>query len=213
MWSKDNIENPRFVFKRTPGKKYFFECKEKHKFMCRPVKIDLAEVCPMCRTKTESKLFEWLKKNLTFSIESQKRFDWCRNPLTTRYLPFDFYIEDLNLIIELDGGQHFKQVWNWNSPDNQRKSDIYKMSKGLENDISIIRVFQENVWSNANNWEVELKDAIKPYDIPTVIYLGDKYKLHKDDMIKMQYAMNELDFEDDNEFIEVNSSPLKCSDI
>lgn len=43
--------------------------------------------------------------NQDMNIIPQKMFDWCKN---IRCLPFDFCIEDLKLIIELDDRQHFE---------------------------------------------------------------------------------------------------------
>ena len=76
----------------------------------------------MCFNKTEGKLFLWLKKYYQETTREAK-FDWCKSPKTDYYLPFDFYIKELNCIIELDSRQHFKQVLNW-SPHNKYKIAI-----------------------------------------------------------------------------------------
>ena len=41
----------------------------------------------------------------------------------------DFVIEEMNIIIELDGEQHFTQVSNWTSPEIQVEKDKYKINK------------------------------------------------------------------------------------
>ena len=78
--------------------------------------------------KTQQKLKKFLDDNYSHAILVEKRFDWCRdkNPL-----PFDFYIPDLGLLIELDGSQHFKQVSNWQSPEEIQKHDVYKMIQAV----------------------------------------------------------------------------------
>ena len=41
---------------------------------------------------------------LGIEFEQQKKFEGC---VSIRTLPFDFYIEKLNLLIEFDGEQHY----------------------------------------------------------------------------------------------------------
>jgi very-short-patch-repair endonuclease len=41
--------------------------------------------------------------------KKEKTFDDLRSPITNHKLRFDFYIPDLNLIIEYDGKQHFRK--------------------------------------------------------------------------------------------------------
>ena len=56
--------------------------------------------CNTCRHKTEHILFEYLKSKYPTTI-TQFHTNWTRNPETNKYLYYDFYIEDLNVIIEL----------------------------------------------------------------------------------------------------------------
>ena len=72
-------------------------------------------------------------KSHGFVVEYQKKFEWCKNN-SNMYLPFDFYLPELNIIIELDGNQHFFQVNNWNSPEITQATDKMKMK--LANEIS-----------------------------------------------------------------------------
>jgi len=110
---------------------------------------------------------------LTVDIRKQPKFEWCKN---ITYLPFDFLIEEFRLIIELDGRQHFLQVGKWNSPDETQKNDIYKMKCANLHDYSVIRILQEDVWGDKNNWQINLMNCIKEYDVPVNIYIGDKYE-------------------------------------
>jgi very-short-patch-repair endonuclease len=59
---------------------------------------------------------------------------------------FDFVIESLKIIIELDREQHFSQVSNWQSPQDTQTRDIYKMRQALKNDYSIIIILQTDVF-------------------------------------------------------------------
>ena len=75
-------------------------------------------------------------------------------------MPFDFVIEDYKIIIELDGLQHIKQVWNWSSPEKQQERDLFKMKCANENGYSVIRILQEDVYYDNYNWLQELLDNI-----------------------------------------------------
>ena len=125
--------------------------------------------------ETEAKLFEWSKTNHVPNIEREKRFDWCKNIIS---YPFDFCIEQYKLIVELDGGGHFFQVMNWRSFGETQKIDKYKMDCANKNGYSIIRISQLDVWNDKNDWENNLKNAIKKYDVPTNTMIGDIYKDH-----------------------------------
>jgi len=133
--------------------------------------------CPYCaNNKTETKLFEYLTLNYDQKIEMQKKFDWCKNK---RFLPFDICIEDLKLLIELDGPQHFEQISNWMNPILTTHNDKYKMKCANENGYSVIRLLQTDVWTDNNDWKNNLKKSIKKYDTPTNIFFGDCYDNHK----------------------------------
>lgn len=76
--------------------------------------------------------------NVTFV--SQKTFDDCRY---NRKLPFDFYLENYNIIIEYDGEQHFRAVDFFGGEEefNARKQrDAIKTNYCKEHDIRLIRI-------------------------------------------------------------------------
>ena len=92
-----------------------------------------------------------------YTIKRQYKSDWCKNPKTNKYLPYDFVIEDLKIIIELDGPQHFKQIGNWQSPELTNVNDIYKINCANNNGYSIIRILQKDVWHNKYDWLNEIQ--------------------------------------------------------
>ncbi len=56
---------------------------------------------------------------------------------------FDFYIEDLNLIIEYDGFQHFHPVKYWGGEDGLKENkerDLIKNKYCQDNNIKILRI-------------------------------------------------------------------------
>ena len=63
--------------------------------------------CLRCYTEDSmsngERIAESIFKKYNYSYEPQKRFDACRDKYT---LPFDFYLPDYNLIVEIMGEQH-----------------------------------------------------------------------------------------------------------
>jgi very-short-patch-repair endonuclease len=158
-WSEKNELKPRDVF-LSSGNKYFFICEKKHIFDCSLNCILRNIWCPLCVNKTEEKLFQVLIINYP-NIKHQFKANWCKNPITNQYLPFDFVLQTEKIIIELDGTQHFKQVSNWRSPEEQYERDSYKMECANNNGYSVIRITQEDVYDDTFDWYKSLKDSIE----------------------------------------------------
>lgn len=157
-WSKVNNVSPRTVFKYS-AKKYIFDCNICNQtFLSRVADISMGSRCPCIQNKTETQLREWFLKN-KINILSQVKFEWCKNPDSGRKLSYDFLIESLNIIIELDGRQHFEQVSIWQSPELTINNDIYKMKQAIDNDYTVIRLLQNDVWRNKNNWSKKCIDT------------------------------------------------------
>jgi very-short-patch-repair endonuclease len=112
----------------------------------------LSHGCPSCINKTEFKLYTTLQKMYP-TIKRQYKVDWCKNKL---YLPFDFVIEELKIIIELDGEQHFKQISNWTSPEVQIEKDKFKTNCANNNGFSVIRILQNDVLNDSFDWISEI---------------------------------------------------------
>ena len=177
-WSDKNGDvKPRLVFKHS-GNKYWFNCDTcSHQF--NSILNNITGVnswCPICVNKTEKKIYEQLLQSYP-NIISQFRADWCKNQITSRILPFDFVLEEQKIIIELDGPQHFIQVGNWKTPEEQFENDQYKEKCANENGYSIIRIIQEDVWNDRYDWFDELiQNIIKITSEHTIqnIYMGKK---------------------------------------
>ena len=93
------------------------------------------------------------------SIIIQFKQDWCKKILN---LPFDYCIPEHNIIIELDGGQHFKSVPSWSSThEEQFETDKYKEKCANDNGYSMIRIVQEDVWNDKYDWCKELWETIE----------------------------------------------------
>ncbi len=171
-WSDKNTITPRQTL-RGSIKKYLFNCNKcDREFSCAPLSVQYGRWCPYCKNKTEQKLYAWLIERYT-DIGYQIKYNWCINPITNRYLPYDF--EYNNIIIELDGPQHYRQISNWRSPEEQLKIDKYKMQCALNNNKHLIRIAQWIVLNDSEDWENKLSKSIneiKLYNIPSIHYIG-----------------------------------------
>ena len=67
------------------------------------------------------------------------------------------------LIIELDGAQHFVQVSNWKPPLHNQIRDKYKEKKAKQKKLKIVRCIQEDVLMERNNWEEKLMKKLLKY--------------------------------------------------
>jgi very-short-patch-repair endonuclease len=126
--------------------------------------------CRKCVNKTEAKLYE---KIITIypSLQTQFKQEWCKR---IKHLPYDFCIPEYKIIIELDGVQHFTQIMNWSSPEEQFENDKFKEECANQNGYSVIRLLQEDVFYDTYDWVKELCDEIeevKSSEVITNVYL------------------------------------------
>lgn len=183
FWSDKNELTPRQVFKSS-DKKCWFVCEKGHEFQSCLESITSKKCwCPLCVNKTETKLFSWLEEN-NYKFLYQAKFIWCKNK---NCFPYDFLFDDFKLILELDGIQHFKQVGKWTSPEETHERDIFKNKKAIENGYSIIRILQEDIFDDKNDWENKLKKYLHSYDKLNCIFINNK-----DEYDKMREGMEEI---------------------
>lgn len=126
------------------------------------------ETCSKAQSNIEH-LVEIELSRLNIYFETQKRFDGCRNPNTGRMLPFDFYIPEKNMCIEVDGQQHYKPSKFHNMTDEDAEkilvNRIYK--DGLKdeycdkNSIKLIRIPYNAFRRHDNNYKEILYELFK----------------------------------------------------
>tara|TARA_B100001778_G_scaffold307096_1_gene286874 strand:- start:807 stop:1901 length:1095 start_codon:yes stop_codon:yes gene_type:complete len=143
------------------NKKYWFKCdKCSHDFYSVVNQISSGTWCPVCKNKTEKKLFEFLVNEYPNRVKHNIRYNWCKNPNTNCHFPYDFEVFE-KIIIELDGDQHIdREVSNWGSLEEHQERDMYKMEKAINNGKHIIRILQRDVWNDKNDWKEKLKQEI-----------------------------------------------------
>jgi len=132
-------------------------CRKHGEFSIKPGNHIQGQGCPLCINKTEGKLYINLIQFFP-SLQKQFKQQWCKKIF---HLPFDFCIPEYKIIIELDGRQHFQQVRNWSSPQEQQENDKFKEKCANDNGYSVIRLLQEDVMNDTYDWVKELCDAIE----------------------------------------------------
>jgi hypothetical protein len=167
-WSSKNKTAPRDIFIRSKIK-YLFDCEEcDSEFRAAPTEIFRGTWCPICKHKTEKDLLRYLQ--LIFpDVQHQARFEWAKNPSTSKILPYDFCLPSRNILIELDGPQHFRQVAKWTPPEETQERDLLKEELAVDHGYSVIRLLQTDVRDDKNQWREKLDAAIQ--------YISDQPKI------------------------------------
>ena len=177
-WHDDNKLKPREIPK-TRNVKYKFKCDVCiHDFISSLDNICINNTwCSKCKNKTELILYNWLLKiKIIKKVIKEYSPIWCsteykkykNNIKKGKYqYRYDFLIifnNNKQLIIELDGNQHYKQVSNWKTPFEHQIRDKYKEFKAKSQNIPIIRCIQEDVFMDKNNWDKKLQKQFKKYN-------------------------------------------------
>ena len=170
------------VIYKNAKTKIIIICEKHGQFIITPNSYLTGAGCAKCKNKTEGKLYNILLQYFP-SIMYQFKQKWCKN-LKNNMLIFDFCVPEKNIIIELDGLQHFKQVRNYLSPEEQNKIDKFKEKCANENGYSIIRLLQEDVFNDKYDWKTELINNIE--------------KIKKDNIIQNIYMCKNNEYESFN---------------
>jgi predicted nucleic acid-binding Zn-ribbon protein len=137
---KFDYSNTEYVNAQTPIK---INCKKHGEFLQKPSYHLSGHGCPRCsESKGQSLVRQILNKNSVPFVE-EKRFDDCTNEFEGRYcikLPFDFYVESLNTIIEYDGIQHYLPSFGAKSFEITQRNDKLKNSYCKRKKINLIRI-------------------------------------------------------------------------
>lgn len=80
------------------------------------------------------KFMSSILKQLGFNYEHQKRFSWLNNR------NYDFYIEELNLVVETHGGQHYYDCGFSKTLEEQQIIDEEKKSMAIKNGLNFVDI-------------------------------------------------------------------------
>lgn len=113
-------------------------------------KVDLSNFfhgnkrCPRCKASKGEKIIEFFLQKKRIKFESEKKFDTCRN---IKPLPFDFYLQDYNLLIEFQGIQHYQITrFSKDTDKNQKrleecqKRDTIKKQFAIDNGYRFLEI-------------------------------------------------------------------------
>jgi hypothetical protein len=185
-YTKNHNINPRQISGGDQDK-YHFICEKAHSIKKAPSDIRRGEWCPSCYNKSETAFYKEILLIIKSEIKRHYKPNWCPSK------DFDFVLEDDKILIELDGEQHFKQVSNWQSPEETIQNDKYKDKCANENGYSMIRIIRTDFMYNKYDWKTELLDNIEKIineKIIQNIYMckNNEYSLLKDQTL----GVNEL---------------------
>ena len=96
--------------------------------------------CDYCKQSKMEKVTEGylIEKNIVYEI--QKRFENCRDKYP---LPFDFYLPELNVLIECQGIQHYMPISSWNRKDFTKEQALEDFEDRIKKD-AIKREYANN---------------------------------------------------------------------
>lgn len=115
-------------------------CPKHGSFFQRPSSHYSGNGCPSCRWSLGEKKVSSFLNNNSIKFETQKRFPECKNKLE---LKFDFYLTDLEILIEYDGVQHFKPIDYFGGDERftyENKLRKIKENFCTEKNIKLIRI-------------------------------------------------------------------------
>lgn len=117
--------------------------------------LDSQYQCVKCSgsQSNNEKIIENYLKSINIIFETQKKFDDC---VYKKELPFDFYLPNMNICIEVDGEGHYKPT-NFHGIDDSRANDLFEMTKLRDeiknkycedNGITLIRISYIDIKNN-----------------------------------------------------------------
>lgn len=132
--------------------KIHITCKNKHVFIQKVSNHLQGKGCPICRESFGERTISKFLNDNNFVYKKQKIFKDCKY---VSYLPFDFYIQSLNLLIEYDGIHHSKPVSQFGGEKEFEKTKIKDSIKNnycIKNRINLLRIsHEEDILSKLNS--------------------------------------------------------------
>jgi very-short-patch-repair endonuclease len=96
--------------------------------------------CNICRESLGERIISIFLENNNIKYTRQKKFKECKY---LSLLPFDFYLDDFNILIEYDGIQHFEPVSVFGGKEEFEKTKIRDKIKNeycFKNNIRLFRI-------------------------------------------------------------------------
>jgi very-short-patch-repair endonuclease len=116
------------------------ECNKNHIFSQKVSNHLQGKACPKCRESLGERVISKFLEDREIKYIRQKKFNDCKY---ISYLPFDFFVEEYNLLIEYDGIQHEKPVKLFGGEKEFKKTQIKDDIKNkycLDKKINLLRI-------------------------------------------------------------------------
>ena len=134
------------------------KCDKGHNYKSTYANFKNGKRCPYCKSSKGENIISEILDNMNISYIRQYRFDNCKDKYT---LPFDFYLNQLNILIEFDGIQHFRETGSFGNNDYYheiKKHDDIKNKFSKDNNIKLIRINYKEIENIKDILEKELLD-------------------------------------------------------
>lgn len=125
-----------------------------HKYKVKPNHFLHGRRCPHCNKSKNEKVIAAILDEMNVQYIEEYRI--CKNPVTNRYLPYDFAIFDndqLIAFIEFDGKQHYIEAWGGIKELKETQyRDKLKNNFAVSIGVPLIRIpFNQNLESSIKN--------------------------------------------------------------
>lgn len=164
----------------TPSLRMVWRCRQRPRSKKHRYKLFLTERverlawaggngCPRCSFYGEECVAAWLRANNWGYAREVTHPSW--DATGWRY---DFVVESLRLVIEVDGDQHFKKVnRTWTGPKEQQQRDRLKTARAIQHGYHCVRIRQwDIVHSDWKDTLQEVVDALQSAREPEVYVLA-----------------------------------------
>jgi len=140
-------------------------CKPRHVYKCtiserlRRYSFAYHNGCPRCIFYGEEVVCEFLR---TQNIDYRREVSF---PWSGAYSRFDIHISNKNILIEIDGKQHFKGSKKFGSSAINRKKDVLKMKQAFGAGFHVIRINQKDLNDRSSfDWKSILQQTLSLCD-------------------------------------------------
>ncbi|MGL5713319.1 MAG: hypothetical protein ACRCX7_07110 [Cetobacterium sp.] len=135
-----------------------FRCKKGHEWETTTKAISLGHGCPACNISKGEQYVRGTLSGFGVYFKEQYSYQDCKYKNVLR---FDFYIPNINTLIEVQGTQHYIDTgWFGDSFEDNLKRDQIKRDYCKENNITLIELNYNN--SNINKLKSEFEEKVVP---------------------------------------------------
>lgn len=138
-------------------------------------RVGNSQGCPGCNQSLMEKETRKILRQLTITFECQQTFIGCKHK---KLLPFDIYIPELKILIELDGLQHFGISYFYDTVeklDDRKYKDNIKNLFARENKFHLLRISYSEK-AEIREHIIKFIDAVRNSTSRIEMFIGEEYK-------------------------------------